>query len=95
MSASLYPTRKNAANFIAMEQSCANHIYNSVGKKQSLDDLLVQNPQRWNRALSNEWGRLSNGNDNGVEYTNTIEFIAHNEVPSNKKVTYASFVCNH
>ena len=42
----------------------------------------------------NEWGRLSHGNDAGVEYTDTIEYIAHTEVPKNKKFTYASFVCD-
>ena len=46
-------------------------------------------------ALSNEWGRLAQGNYSGVESTDTIEFIPHTDVPQSKKVTYASFVCDH
>ena len=49
----------------------------------------------WYPALSNEWGRLAKGNDNGVAFTNTIEFISKNGVPTNKKVTYASFACDY
>ena len=30
-----------------------------------------------------------------VESTDTIEFINHCKVPTNRKVTYASFVCDH
>ena len=59
-----------------------------------MDNLPKENPTRWFKALSNEWGRLSHGNDAGVEYTDTIEYIAHTEVPKNEKVTYASFVCD-
>ena len=31
----------------------------------------------------------------GVKSTNTIDFIAHTDVQQRKKVTYASFVCDH
>ena len=73
-----------------------NHIYNKDGKKQSLDKLLRSDMKDvWGRALSNEWGRLATGNTHGVESTDTIEFIPHSLVPSNKKVTYASFVCDY
>ena len=50
---------------------------------------------KWTRALSNEFGRLANGNVHGVKCTNTIEFIKKSDVPANKKVTYATFVCSH
>ena len=69
-----------------------HHIYNANGDKQSLEKLLRTDPKKWFRALSNEWGRLSQGNIHGVEWTNTIDFISHTEVPSDRKVTYASFV---
>ena len=36
-----------------------NHIYNNSGKKSSLDNLLQQDKIKWNRALSNEFGRLT------------------------------------
>ena len=75
----------------------ANHIFDENGKKQTLDNLLKGNhgKTRWAPALSNEWGRLAQGNDLGVESTDTIDFISFDQVPQNKKVTYASFACDH
>ena len=74
-----------------------SHIYDVNGRRQSIDKLLKGSdaPTKWSPALSNEWGRLAQGNDNGVECTNTINFVSYNEVPRDRKVTYASFVCNH
>ena len=73
------------------------HIYNASGKKQTLDALLKSEhgPTRWSPALSNEWGRLAQGNNHGVESTDTIEFVLYKSVPHDKKVTYASFACDH
>ena len=74
-----------------------NHIYNDQGKKQSID-ALINGPDakpKWLPALSNEWGRLAQGNDAGVEATDTIQFVAFSDVPLDKKVTYASFVCSY
>ena len=45
--------------------------------------------------MSNEWGRLAQGDLTGVEVTDTIGFIPHAEVPTYLKVTYTSFVCDH
>ena len=45
--------------------------------------------------MSNEWGRLAQGNDAGVASTNTIEFINQTLIPKAKKVTYGSFACDH
>ena len=52
------------------------------GKKQLIDKLLnsKEAPEKWNPALSNEWGRLAQGNNRGVESTNTIKFINYEEV---------------
>ena len=52
----------------------------------SIDQLLHSEPAKWNPALSNEWGRLSQGNDAGVESTHTIEFIFFHNVPEHKNV---------
>ena len=49
----------------------------------------------WKSSLSNEWGRLAQGNDTGVEATDTIDVVYFNEVSFNKKVPSAGFVCNH
>ena len=71
-----------------------HHIYNSHGKKETLNSLLQQNPEIWGKALSNEWGWLAQGNDYGIIGTDTIEFILKSEVPHGRDVTYASFVCD-
>ena len=74
-----------------------NHIYNpTTGKKETIDSLR-SSPQkeRWETALSNEWGRLAQGNIHGVAPTDTIQFIHFNQVPHDRDVTYASFVCDH
>ena len=75
----------------------ASHIYNDSGKKLSIDILLQgdDGKTKWTPALSNEWGRLAQGNNAGVESTDTIEFIDHLHVPKDRKITYASFVCDH
>ncbi len=53
------------------------------------------NGERWETALSNEWGRLALGNENGFTFTNTIEFVSQQQVPQGRDVTYAIFVCDH
>ena len=78
----------------AFFQKKINHIYDVNGKKETLDSLLKKNPLIWGRALSNEWGRLAQGNKYGVQYTDTIEFITKEQVPANRDVTYASFLCD-
>ena len=35
------------------------------------------------------------GNNAGVASTDSIEFIAFPDIPSDKKVTYANFVCDY
>ena len=45
--------------------------------------------------MSNELGRLVQGNDAGVQSTDCMEFIYKHEVPDGRKVTYANFVCDH
>ena len=73
-----------------------NHVYDDKGKKQSIDDLLKSKMKpTWEVSLSNEIGRLAQGVGNRVAGTDTIEFIRKNEVPANKKVTYANFICDY
>ena len=75
----------------------ANHIFNPAGKKLSIDALIngEDGDKTWKPALSNEWGRLVQSSDAGVKHTETIKFVAKQNVPNENKVTYASFVCNH
>ena len=61
-----------------------------------LEKLLAgKNQCVWNRALSNEWGRLAQGNQYGVTAQDAIDFISKQQVPKHKKITYAQFVCDH
>ena len=74
-----------------------NHIFNEdTGKKETIDSLRAsKNGAVWEQPLRNKWGRLAQGNDNGIAYTDTIEFIPKEQVPNNRDVIYASFVCDH
>ena len=73
-----------------------HHVYNPQGKRETIDSLLKgPHSKIWERSLSNDWGRLAQGNDFGVRATNTIDFIHKHEVPAGKKVTHASFPCDY
>ena len=60
-------------------------------------DNLLQGPTKniCNKALSNEWGILSQGYYHGVASTDTIEFIEPSQIPTVRKVTYITFVCDY
>ena len=74
-----------------------HHVYNKhTGRRESAETLLTgPNRDIWNKAVSNEIGRLAKCNQYSVEFTDTIEFIAKNQVPSGRKVTYAQFIFDH
>ena len=107
-SAHRYPLRRNhlfpnyksiAAKALLAQHIYDNHlnnIYDDSGKKLTLSKLL-KGPSKhvWSQSLSNELGRLSQGNNFGVKFNDCMHFVHHHEVPSGKKVTYASFVCDH
>lgn len=67
----------------------------ATGKRETIDSLRGKYPELWEPALSNEWGRLADGNDASLTGTQTIEFIMKSEVPEGRDITYASFVCDH
>lgn len=50
---------------------------------------------RWPQTLSNEYVRLTQGNDHRVVPTETINFIPYDQVPHGQEVTYVSFVCDY
>ena len=57
------------------------HVFKVDSTKETIDSVCkgcIQNT--WLRSLSNEWGRLTQGNDNGVHFSDDIEFISKNEV---------------
>ena len=53
-------------------------------------DSLRASPQKdiWEKALSNEWGRLAQGKNYGVIPTDTITFIHRHEVPTGSVTCY-------
>ena len=73
-----------------------HHIFNEeTGKKETLDTLLAgQHHDRWNKSLSNELGRLTNG-IRDINGTQTMFFIHKNQVPSGRIVTYINPVCDY
>jgi hypothetical protein len=86
----------------------ANHIAALVttpptaGKQGSLRKLR-KGPEAhiWERSLANEWGRLlehglgqTRAETDKILGTGTIFFISKSDVPQDRKVTYANFVCN-
>lgn len=50
--------------------------------------------EQWEESLANEFGRLANGIGTRIPTgTNTIKFIARDQVPHGRTVTYARLVC--
>lgn len=78
---------------------CANSVIDkTTGKPLEYRHLIAhEDPQvqeDWNLSGANEFGRLAQGVGGHTKGTNTIRFIYKHEVPKNKTVTYARFVCN-
>ena len=73
-----------------------NHIFQEDEKKTTIDSLMKSIDRHvWTRSLSNKWGRLAQGNKYGVRISDTIEFIFKHEVPTNRQVTYATYVLDY
>ena len=88
----------NITDNMAIPQSLLlNHVYDKNGKKQSLD-MLLANPETkpiWASGVENELGRLAQGFEDRVQGTNTIFFVQKHEIPKDRKISYANFVCNY
>ena len=73
-----------------------HHLFQPNGRKETLDSVLRgKDAATWKRSLSNEIGRLAQGNDYGVTSTDTIEFIHKCDVPQGRTVTYANFILDY
>ena len=73
-----------------------HNIYRPDGQKETIDSVLKGSDRIiWAQSLSNEWGRLAQGNDNNVMGTDTIEFIHQHEVPAQQDIAYATFVLDY
>ena len=74
-----------------------NHLYDNKGVKQTLD-ILLANPKTepiWAPGVENERGQLAHGFQNHATGTDTIFFVNKNEIPKDRKISYANFVCNY
>ena len=81
---------------VQQSQWMAQHIFDDNGKKLNLDALLNgPNGDIWRKSISNELGRLSDGIPGRVRGTKAVKWIYKNQVPKNKKVTYANMVCDY
>ena len=73
-----------------------NHVYNINGKRETIDSVCRgEDKAIWLQSLSNEWGRLAQGNDSGVQFNDVIDFISQQEVPRDRDVTYATYVLDY
>ena len=82
---------------LAKHDHYMHHIYNEkTGKKETIDNLRqCVHKIIWERALSKEWGHLASGTLDNPFGTEIIEFTYKIEVPGDRDVTYASFVCDY
>ena len=92
-------SRRLRSNAVATHSSSrdhfVNHVFDAKGTRLSIDTLLKGKDNTiWTRSLSNEWGRLLDGNDFGVQGTKTCHFISRTKVPRDRDVTYATYVCD-
>ena len=83
-----------AAQHTFSQHAC--HVCGPDGKKETID-TVIQGAKRdlWVRSLSDEWGRLAQGNDYGTQATDTIKFIHKFEVPDGRDVTCATHVLDY
>ena len=94
------PTRPNsfkhraATHLLLQYVSQTTDMFRQNGKKKSIDNLLNDDISTWGLALSNELGRLSQGNG-PVVGNNAIVFVKKSDIPCGKKVTYANMVCDY
>ena len=79
-------------------QQYINAIFNPVtGNIMEYRHLILDPATRemWEKSSVNEFGRLMKGLKRVIQGTETMKFIQKHEVPYNKKVTYARFVCDY
>ena len=76
----------------------ANAITDPNTGKQLEYKQLINHPDNelrrtWQRSSANEFGRLAQGVGGRIDGTDTIKFLHHHEMPTNRRPTYARFIC--
>jgi hypothetical protein len=71
-------------------------LHPETGEVMSYNKLITdpETQSTWKRSTANKFGRLAQGVGGRVQGTNTIKFIPVADVPKNRTVTYARFVCD-
>jgi hypothetical protein len=66
-----------------------------TGKSMEYCELITNLKTKaiWSHSAANKFGRLAQGVGGRINGTNIIHFIHHHEVPQDKTLTYACFVC--
>ena len=68
----------------------------TTGKNMEYRDLIAHTDPKirntWANSFCNELGRLAQGYKNRVQFADCIDFITYNEIPPNKRATYARIV---
>ena len=69
-------TEDKITQYVYNQNYSINYIYDDNRKNETIDSLLSsKNKHIWQCSLSNEWGCLAQGNDAGINGTDTIVFI--------------------
>jgi hypothetical protein len=96
------PAATLADMFVTLESTSdsfnlfANSVVDPDTRKSMEYRELITNPKtkiKWTHSSANEFGRLAQSVGGRIKGTNTIKFIQQADVPTNKIVTYARFVC--
>jgi hypothetical protein len=76
----------------------ATAVLHPVTGAVMLYEKLIMDPATkatWTKLAANEFGGLAQGVGGQITGTDTIKFISMNDVPKNRTVTYARFVCDY
>lgn len=79
------------------KQDYLHHLYDEItGKKETFETLRKKDPDKWNRAMGNELGRLAQGvGKRMTSGNNNIYYIPKSKIPKGKKITYGTIVCDY
>jgi hypothetical protein len=71
-------------------------VHPTTGRLMEYQQLITDPETRvdWQLSAANEFGRLAQGVRGRMKGTNTITFIHHHEMPSNRQATYPRFICS-
>ena len=85
-----------ASSVTADDEQFCMHLYDENGKKETVESLMNgKDKDIWNKSMSMELGRLSQGNIHNVNATDTLDFISKDKIPKGQAITYASFRCDY